>query len=232
MPQHRWRPHLARTEKLADYAELPANNPAAIADRSGVIHLLHCVNYARCYYLRSSDQGANWSRPVEVTEAFQSYRPDYDWNVIATGPGHGIQLASGRLVMPVWLSTGGKRHRPSVVSVISSDDHGASWQRGEIVGRQLVNPSETEAVELADGAVTLNIRTENPERRRYLSTSSNGVTGWSTPTPAPDLLEPVCMGSMLRLPAAGSSPALILFPTRTTWGEVPDRRQGHFQRPG
>lgn len=198
-------------QKLADYGTLPANNPAAIADRDGTLHLLHCVNYARCYYLRSTDQGESWSRPVEVTACFERFRPQYNWNVIATGPGHGIQLASGRLLMPVWLSTGGKRHRPSAVSVIYSDDHGAHWQPGEIVGRELVNPSETEAVELGDGAVMLNMRTESPQRRRFLCTSSNGVTGWSKPAPANELLEPVCMGSTLRWPPGGAPPALILF---------------------
>ncbi|HEY5311049.1 MAG TPA: sialidase family protein, partial [Pirellulales bacterium] len=209
------------TQKIADYGELPANNPAAIADRSGTIHLLHCVNYARCYYLRSTDQGANWSRPVEITDVFERYRPEYNWNVIATGPGHGIQLASGRLVMPVWLSTGGRKHRPSLVSVIYSDDHGASWQRGEILGRELVNPSETEAVELADGGVMLNMRTENIQRRRFLSISANGATGWSQPAPADDLLEPVCMGSMLRWPAGSAPPTLILFSNPNHLGASP-----------
>lgn len=80
------------------------NNPVMIADADGTVHMLFCLEYMRCFYQRSKDDGASWSQPVEVTDTFAAFRKDYDWKVLATGPNHSIQLQSGRLVVPVWLS--------------------------------------------------------------------------------------------------------------------------------
>jgi len=200
---------VAVRQGLGKEGEVTVNNPVAIADRKrGRVHFLYCVEYARCYYLRSEDDGKTFSRPVDLTATFEKFRPEYDWKVIATGPGHGIQLRSGRLLIPVWLSTGagGHAHRPSCVSVIYSDDGGKTWERGAIVvaDPNPVNPSETVAVELADGCVLLNIRHEGQERRRAVSVSPDGVSRWSPVRFDPALPEPVCMGSLLRLPGGKS----------------------------
>jgi sialidase-1 len=80
------------------------------------VHLIYCINYARAYYRFSRDSGLTFSPPVGITAAFETLRPQYDWEVIATGPGHGIRLRSGRLLVPIWLSTGGRSHRPSVTA--------------------------------------------------------------------------------------------------------------------
>jgi sialidase-1 len=57
----------------------------------------------------------------------------YDWKVIATGPGHGIQIKSGRLVVPIWLAYGKEGdHGPSAAATIFSDDHGKTWQAGDL----------------------------------------------------------------------------------------------------
>jgi len=69
-----------------------------------------------------------------MAPSVDAFRPEYAWRVLATGPGHGIQTISGRLIIPVWLAlgTGGNGHHPSVNSVIYSDDHGATWRRGAL----------------------------------------------------------------------------------------------------
>jgi len=196
---------VALEKKLATEADQTVNNAVAIADRNGSVHFLYCVEYARCYVMHSNDDGKTWSEPVDITATFERYRPeDYAWRVIATGPGHGIQLRSGRLVVPVWLSlgSGAHGHRPSVVSTIFSDDSGQIWQRGEIAvpnTAEFVFPNESTIVELADGHVMLNTRSESKEHRRLITTSPDGVTGWSKPTFHDELLEPICEGSMTRL---------------------------------
>ena len=121
-------------EKNVDPNDVTYNNPVLIADRDGTVHMLFCLEYMRCFYLRSDDDGITWSKPVEVTSTFDAFRKDYDWKVIATGPNHGTQLRTGRLVVPVWLSTatGKNSHHPSIVATIYSDDHGKTWQRGDI----------------------------------------------------------------------------------------------------
>ncbi|MCZ2152614.1 MAG: glycoside hydrolase [Bryobacterales bacterium] len=192
---------------------LTYNNPVAITSREpGVVHFLFCLEYMRAFYMRSTDDGRTFSRPVEITGAFQEFRKDYAWKVIATGPGHGIELKNGRLVVPVWLSlgTGGNAHRPSVTSVIYSDDGGATWHGGEIAVPHLadwVNPSEAAAVQLADGRVMLNVRTESKPNRRVVTISADGATRWSEPRFQEDLAEPVCFGSITRLSGAGDGRA-------------------------
>ncbi len=191
-----------------------ANNPVMIADANGDIHFLYCVAYQRAYYMVSHDDGQTFSEPTEITTAFEGFRNEYPWKVLATGPGHGIQLKNGRLLVPVWLSTAdsGNAHRPSVVATIYSDDHGETWQAGDIAIRYLypyqyedraqpqafVNPSETVAVELADGSVMLNSRSESPEHLRVVTYSADGATQWASPKFDTALYDPVCLASLIQ----------------------------------
>jgi sialidase-1 len=199
------------------------NNPVLIADRDGTVHMVFCLEYMRAFYQRSTDDGASWSAPVEITRTFEKFRDrggigddsadgsaaarrllqQYDWKVLATGPNHSIQLRTGRLVVPVWLSTGtgGNAHRPSVTATIYSDDQGRTWRAGDIAvpcTDDWINPNETVAVELADGRVMLNVRNESRTHRRLVTVSPDGATGWSTPQFDDALLEPICMGGLVR----------------------------------
>lgn len=195
---------VALKQKLAKPDDVTMNNATAIADRSGAIHFLYCIDYARCFYCRSDDDGKTFGDPLEITNAFAGFRPDYDWKVLATGPAHGIQLKSGRLAAAVWMSTGtgGHGHRPSAVATIYSDDGGKTWLHGAIIARhdaEFINPNETCIVELPDGRVMVNMRSESPQHRRLLSCSADGAAGWTKPAFHEQLLEPVCMGSTVRL---------------------------------
>lgn len=220
------------------YGPGPISNFVMLGDRqSGTVHALFCHDYRRVFHLQSDDDGATFSPPVEITAALAEFRRDYPWKVIATGPGHGTQLRSGRFLVPVWMSDGsGKEmgkgklgHRPSIVSLIYSDDRGRTWRRGEIVcrdGDRFRNPSETVMVELADGRVLFNIRSESKQNRRLVSVSPDGVRGWSQPRFDQALLEPVCMASLIRMswPENGS-PSRILFAN-------PDNLENALVRPG
>ena len=192
-----------------DPKDVTYNNPVLIADRDGTVHMLFCLEYMRCFYRRSSDDGVTWSAPVEITAAFEKFRAAYDWKVLATGPDHGIQLKNGRLLVPVWLATGtgGNAHRPSVAATIFSDDGGKNWSAGEIAvpcTDEWVNPSETLAIELADGRVMLNARSESPANRRLVTIGNDGATGWSKPRFDAALVEPICMAGIVRYSLAAS----------------------------
>lgn len=227
---------VALAQDLAKPGEVTYNNFAPIVAADGVIHALFCVEYARAYYVRSEDDGLTWSTPVDVTATFEEFRSDYDWRVIATGPGHGIQLKNGRLVVPVWMSdgTGGHAHRPSAVSVVYSDDAGATWRRGDmtVAHPRLKNPSETLALELADGRVMLNIRHENPEHRRAISYSDDGATGWTDPVFDEELLEPICMGSLIRLSLAesGGKNRILFANPHSDEPRDPEKPEGNHKR--
>ena len=196
---------VAVAQNLATNDEVTYNNPVAIADRrTSAVHFLFCLEYMRAFYMRSDDDGLTFSKPVEITSAFDAFRPGYPWKVLATGPGHGIQLRNGRLLVPIWLSTGtgGHAHRPSVTSTIYSDDAGKTWHPGEIAvpdTPEFVFPNETTAAQLSNGSVLLNVRTESKSHRRAIVTSPDGATHWSTPRFDQRLVEPICFGTILSL---------------------------------
>lgn len=200
--------------KNVDPSDVTYNNPVLIAGRDGTVHLLFCLEYLRCFHQRSTDDGLTWSEPVELTQAFEGFRSAYDWKVLATGPNHGIQLQSGRLVVPVWLSTGegDNAHRPSVTATIYSDDDGHTWKASEVAvpcTEEFINPNETVAVELDDGRVMLNVRNESKAHRRIVVTSPDGATGWTAPRFDEALVEPICMAGLVRYRHEGKS--LLLF---------------------
>lgn len=218
--------------KLVDhrtYGDGPVSNFVMIPDReTGEVVALFCHDYARVFRMRTKDGGATWTEPQEITDVFEEFRDDYPWRVCATGPGHGTQLRNGRMIVPVWLSDGSggefgedkRGHRPSIVSLVYSDDGGDSWERGEIVcrhgdtieGVDVVNPSETVAVELTDGRVMFNIRSESMNNRRLIATSPDGATEWVCEGFDEELVEPVCMASLIRYDwRDGNEPARILF---------------------
>jgi sialidase-1 len=193
--------------------EQTVNNPVAIMDReTGAIEFLYCINYARCYSMRSTDDGVTWSAPVDITASFEPFRAKYDWKVIATGPGHGIQIRSGRLVVPIWLAYGkAGDHAPSAAGTIYSDDHGKTWQAGDLClpnEGDFGNPNETMITEVSNGRVMLVSRSVSKANRKIVTTSPNGATDWTTPVFHDQLWEPVCMASIIAHP---SKPGTLIY---------------------
>lgn len=193
--------------------EQTVNNPVAIVDReTGAIEFLYCVNYARCFSMRSTDDGLTWTAPVEITSSFEPFRAKYDWKVIATGPGHGIQLKSGRLVVPIWLAYGAVGdHKPSAAATIYSDDHGKTWQAGDLClpnEGDFGDPNETTITELSDGRVMLVSRSVSKANRKLVTTSPDGATGWTTPVFHDQLWEPICMAGIVAHP---SKPGTLIY---------------------
>lgn len=193
--------------------EQTVNNPVAIVDQqTGAVHFLYCINYARCFYMRSDDDGLTFSKPVEITASFEAFRSKCDWKVLATGPGHGIQLKNGRLVVPIWLAYGKTGdHGPSVAGTIYSDDHGKTWKAGDIAmpneGDCKV-PNESCVAELSDGQVMINSRSASKASRRLVSISPDGATGWSKPAFDAALWEPICMAGLTSVPG---KPGMLVF---------------------
>jgi len=198
----------------------PTSNATPIVDSNGTIHLLYQRDYATAYYTSSSDDGKTWAPAADITYAFEAFKPEYDWKVLAPGPGHSIQLKNGRLLVPVWLSnpekvTPRRGHAPSCIATIYSDDLGKTWKRGDLIAgnsAEFKNPSETMAIELKDGRVMVNIRNASEAHLRGVSYSNNGIGGWTKPIFDKELFEPVCMGTIIRMKGKQHSGILFINP--------------------
>jgi sialidase-1 len=197
--------------------EQTVNNPMAIATADGTVHFIYCVEYYRAFHMRSDDDGLTWSEPIEITHVFDEFRADCDWQYLATGPGHGVELGNGRLLVPIRVSDfRPAANDPGFISTIFSDDGGQTWRPGGIALRPA---SEAMLTERADGSVFLTAR--NPRTRKANTTSPDGVTGW-TPVHYPEeLLEPGCMAGLATHPGTPEHPGpfLILSNPHTTLRE-------------
>lgn len=175
------------------------NNPVMFSDADQIV-LLYQEEYSRTFIMRSFDDGDTWSQPVEITEQLKT--PLYDYTVIACGPGHGTVLSNGRYIVPIWMALNAedrKAHRPSIISTLYSDDKGETWHIGDLINDSLlINPSETCLAETKNG-IFLNIRNENPCKRRAIAFSKDGISRWTNPAIDENLPDPTCAAGMLSL---------------------------------
>jgi sialidase-1 len=192
-------------------------NPAPVVDHdSGRIWLPFCKNLEdgdeglicegkaprEVWMTYSDDDGATWAEPWEITESVKL--PTWSW--YATGPCHGIQLRSGRLVVPcdhIVFETYTRHGDPHHSHVIFSDDHGKSWQIGGIADE---GTNESTVLETADGRLYLNCRNKAhlAEGGNYRAIAWSQDQGESFAPIDHDtaLLEPVCQASVCRFTTA------------------------------
>ena len=198
-----WSPILT----VADFGPDTAGNPAPVVDRrTGKIWLLFTSNLGtdkesailkrtsaesrKVWVTHSTDDGITWAKPIEITSTVK--KPNWTW--YATGPGNGIQLKSGRLVVACDHNRFGEV-RERYAHVIYSDDHGVTWKLGGSAGP---DANESTVAELPNGSLMLNMRSYAGRNRRLVSKSTDGGLTWTDPVDDAALVEPVCEGSLLR----------------------------------
>ncbi len=127
-------------------AGMTCGNPCPVVEReTGVIWLPFCKNLAdgpqkmievgkaprTVWLIWSEDDGRTWAEPKEITRDVKE--PSWTW--YATGPGHGIQLRVGRLLVPCDQRVGvhfEPRREPVRSHVILGDDGGRHWRIGAL----------------------------------------------------------------------------------------------------
>ena len=195
----------------AEDGVIGVHNVCPIADKDGGVHLIYTVEYSRAFYVKCDGNGENISDPVEITAAFDEFKSEVDWKLFTTGPSHGVQLESGRLVVPVMVSIGdqGIGLQSAATSTITSDDGGKTWKRGEIVaadfplegkiktGTLVEMPGEAALAINSNGEVVINIRNKALKGLRAQASSKDGATGWSEAVFVDGMLEPICQGSLV-----------------------------------
>jgi sialidase-1 len=172
-------------------------NPTPVVDRAtGRIILLHAECFrdpgntggspdsSRLYAVTSDDDGETWSGPTELTHLFAGDLNEQTLHM--PGPGHGIQLSDGRLMVQVW-------HRRAIafpvaqrrygVTVIVSDDGGATWQAGGGVPLDGAYPlNEARLIERPDGSlIAFGRYASGGTHPRIASVSTDRGLTWSPP---------------------------------------------------
>ncbi|NJL70308.1 MAG: exo-alpha-sialidase [Candidatus Competibacteraceae bacterium] len=218
-------------------------NPTPIVASDGTIHLLTTSNHGsdtkptiwagtsndirRVHYQKSTDHGATWSAPTEITA--QATKAGEDWRWYATGrstASSSSAAARGRLIVPCnhsdhSFNPGATDRSTNAAHILYSDDDGATWQVGGEMHTTSSNirPWESTAVELVDGRVYLNARNEgiplSQPRVGAYSDDGGGTLGPSVLVE--DLIEPRLhygvQGALLRFSATdrGGRSNRILF---------------------
>lgn len=206
---------------IADDGKRTVNQPTPVLDRdTGAIWLPFCKDNQQVFVMKSVDDGATWSTPVEITKQVK----DPSWKYVGSGPGHGIQLKSGRLLIPAWgdTSPGPVNWPPANWGKVQfsyafySDDHGVTWKRGKPLDNDLSD--ECEVVETSDGKVYLNGRSRQNEKARMFAHSSDGGVTWSKLEVDHTLPEPSCQAGLARYSSTPVSRNRILLthPASTT----------------
>ncbi len=140
--------------------------------------------------IHSDDDGLTWSDPMDITESVK----DPSWRSAWFSPGSGLQLQSGRLLLPFSVADG----EGAMLSYATvSDDHGASWRSVGPIGERT---NECMLAQLHDGTLVCNLRSMQGKNQRAVSLSKDDGESWSPIVHDPALVEPVCQGSLLTIP--------------------------------
>jgi sialidase-1 len=157
------------------------------------------------WVLSSADDGRSWTPPVNLAASIK--RADWTW--YSLGPGIGIQLRDGRLVVPGNHALAGSGvHRSHLVV---SSDHGRSWHLGATAAD---GTNESQIVELGDGRVLHNMRNHPPrpgENHRAIATSTDGGLTLSPMRFDRVLIEPPAQASILSVAADRPGRRWIVF---------------------
>lgn len=133
----------------------------------------------------SDDDGVTWSKPVSITS--QIKKPE--WRLCFDGPGCGIQLRDGTLVIPAqFRDVDGTPHS----CFIASKDHGDTWTMSPPCDGPT---SEAQLVE-TKGGMLISMRDESRSGQRKWQRWDGAK--WSEPWLR--LPDPVCQASLVRHP--------------------------------
>lgn len=151
------------------------------------------VNHtAQLVLVKSTDDGKNWSEPINITE--QVKHPE--WYFLLQGPGRGITMEDGTLVFPIQYI--GKDRIPNA-GIMYSKDRGETWT---IHNHARTNTTEAQVAEVVPGTLMLNMRDNRGGSRAVYTTSDLGMTWKEHESSRTALPEPVCMASLISVKAA------------------------------
>lgn len=145
-------------------------------------------------YKYSDDDGLTWSEEISLRHFY-----DDDCILFFQGPGNGIQLQDGTLVIPIqrWVPV---PHRDrSQAGIIYSKDHGLTWEKCETLIDTYT--SESAVVEYKPNEILISCRSPLTEARGFYVTNNLGKT-WTPHISHDTLLEfGGCQSAFLKITA-------------------------------
>ena len=137
----------------------------------------------------SDDDGLTWAPVYSITPEVKNPK----WNLFFQGPGAGIVMNDGTLVLPTQYWSEDKM---PFSNIIYSKDHGKTWKTSLTAPKS--NTTESQVVETSPGTLMLNMR-DNRGKYRSISTTSDFGTTWTEhPTSRNALPDPICQGSIIK----------------------------------
>ncbi|KAM9316426.1 sialidase-4 [Gastrophryne carolinensis] len=182
---------------------------AVLGNVSESYQIITGKNLARLCYVTSSDQGKSWSDVTDLTHSVIGEALK-EWATFALGPGHGIQLKSGRLLVPAYTyhiscrDCFGKLCRTTPRAfAFHSDDHGRSWKFGELVPNLPTVECQLVSVEEEDGSNFLYCNARSSLGFRVQAISRDGGVVFQSGQLVEKLVETPngCHGSITGFPA-------------------------------
>ncbi|XP_022618198.1 sialidase-3-like [Seriola dumerili] len=167
------------------------------------------TNQARLCCVSSSDDGQTWTSAKDLTESVIG-ETIHKWATFAVGPGHGVQMENGRLIIPAYAYYVPYRccSFPIPCTVyphalaIYSDNGGETWHMGEMLQKY---SCECEMAEIIDheGRSYLYCNARNNGGIRCEALSEDSGKYFDKPHMASELVEPPsgCQGSVIGFPA-------------------------------
>ena len=128
--------------------------------------------------IKSDDDGLSWTEPIDITSMVK--KPE--WSAGSTGPGKGIQMRNGRLILPRYYADYHRsdREQSGASFVNYSDDHGQTWKIGAAAQTD-EKTNECQVAELSDGSLMLNMRGIIGNQRKIARSQDGGdnlVSKW------------------------------------------------------
>uniref|UniRef100_A0A674IX12 exo-alpha-sialidase n=1 Tax=Terrapene triunguis TaxID=2587831 RepID=A0A674IX12_9SAUR len=188
---------------------------AVLGKTSEAYQIITGQNVARLCYVSSSDQGQSWSKVTDLTQQVIG-RSITDWATFALGPGHGIQLKSGRLLVPAYTyhidckECFGKLCKTTPHSfTFYSDDHGQRWRFGEFIPNLPTVECQMVSVDEEDGSNVLYCNARSPLGFRVQALSMDDGAVFHLGQLVQRLVEPPhgCHGSIIGFP----TPTWVLY---------------------
>ncbi|KAJ8032423.1 Sialidase-3 [Holothuria leucospilota] len=186
----------------------------------------------KVYMVKSFDNGETWSGLRDITDMTIA-RIEPPISMFAPGPGHGIQLESGRLMFAgnyFVRDENGLNHKPEVnflnssnyAVIFWSDDKGMTWELGggitDPASQENFAPifaNEAMVVEIDDGNICLNCRTLHHDMPRVQAFSKDEGRTFGKSSLSMDLVEPgfkQTENETIPAHAAGCQASLVGFP--------------------